>query len=202
MVSSKSLTSNKQPALGGGEDTEVRHVGVPAQLDVAARGRRAGQVGRHEARRPAQEGEGGLEHPAPAHGHESGDPRGVLGVEQRDGIGAVGRRLPPAVAGAGYHRAATAAGATLPVPAVLSHRRRPPHPCGSAKTLPGAAPRGNGARITLLSLAGPRSWSGGVEARAQAAPSSALSWRRTASTLSSMRTFLPTTTPPVSRVWL
>ena len=97
----------QQPALGRGEDAEVAPVGVPAQLHVYARGRGRRQIDRHHPRRPPQEGEGRLEHAAPAHRHEARDASGVLGRRARvDGIGPTRGRLPDAVARAGHDRRA------------------------------------------------------------------------------------------------
>ena len=63
----------QQTSLRRGEDPEVRHVGVAAQLHVQAARRGAGQVGRHDDGRAPHEGEGRLEHPPPAHRHEGGN---------------------------------------------------------------------------------------------------------------------------------
>ena len=83
-----------------GERAEVGQVGVAAELDLAARARRVGQVRGHLRRGPAEEGERRHQHPPVAERHELRDPGGGLLVEQLDRIGAVRRRLPFGVRGA------------------------------------------------------------------------------------------------------
>ncbi len=203
----------QQPSLGRGEHPEVRHVGVSAQLDVQAGRGGPGEIGGHEARRAAQEGEGRLEHPPPPHRHEVGDPS--RRSRRRGG------RWDRAVCAGGSHRAlararhdgaAPAAGSTLPVPPSLRHRSCAPSPKWLTRNDTGRRPPKGTAPGThdliatadrRRSLARPTMMPGGtgVGRVGQAAPCWAC-WRRIASTLSSMRTFLPTTTPPVSSAWL
>ena len=83
----------------------------------------------------------------------------------------------------------------------------PLHPSGVRETVPGAAPRRERRPARRSFDAGTRwrrvpwgwPWHEPVSGGALLLLAS---WRRMASTLSSMRTFLPTTTPPVSSAWL
>ena len=59
-------------ALGRGEAAEIQQVAVAAGLDMNARRRRGGEVGGHDARRAAVEGERRLQHPAVADRDEFG----------------------------------------------------------------------------------------------------------------------------------
>ena len=88
----------QQLPLGRREDPEVREVGVAAELngDARARGRR--EIGRHDQRRAAEEGERRREHPAMTHRDELLDPIRALLLEQRNRVGPIVRRLPRAVA--------------------------------------------------------------------------------------------------------
>jgi hypothetical protein len=63
-----------QVPLRRGEDAEVAEVSVPAGLDVQARTRSRGQIGRHDQCRTPVEGERRDQHPAVTNGHEFLDP--------------------------------------------------------------------------------------------------------------------------------
>jgi hypothetical protein len=76
------------PAVRGREAAEVADVGVAAQLDDDAAGRRPDQVGRHDGRRPAQERERRHGHPLVADRDEPRDARLVLGEHDGDGVDA------------------------------------------------------------------------------------------------------------------
>ena len=86
-----------QPAVGGGEDPEVREVGVAAGLDPQAGIRGLGEVHRHDRRRAAIEGEGRGQHPPVADRNEFLDAALGLVLEHLDRISAAGRRLPLSV---------------------------------------------------------------------------------------------------------
>ena len=73
-VSSKSLMSNISLPLGRAEHAEVRQVRVAAELDVDAGLRRRRQIGRHDQRGAAEEGERGHEHPPVANRNELRNP--------------------------------------------------------------------------------------------------------------------------------
>ena len=89
----------QHPPLRGAEQAEVRQMGVAAQLHGDAGPGRAGQVGGHDRGRAPEERERRHEHPAVPDRDEFGHPRPGLLFEQRDRVGTVRRRLPPAVAG-------------------------------------------------------------------------------------------------------
>ncbi len=59
-----------QMALGGGQQTEVQQMGVPAQLGAQPRRRCRGQVRGHEGGGAAVEAERGFQHPSVAQGHQ------------------------------------------------------------------------------------------------------------------------------------
>ncbi len=86
------------PSLGRAEQPEVGQVSVAAELNDDPGPGSGGQVGRHDHRGPPIEGERGDHHPPAAEGDVLGDPGLGLLLEQRDGIGAPRRRLPPTVA--------------------------------------------------------------------------------------------------------
>ena len=88
-----------QRALGGAEHAEVRQVRVTADLRGDARGRRAGEVGGHQQRGAAIERERRHHHARVPDRHEFLHPRGRLLLEERDRVGAIGRRRPPLMAG-------------------------------------------------------------------------------------------------------
>ena len=72
------------------EQTEVAQVRVAAQLDVQAGMRLPGQVGRHDERSAAKEGERRGQHSAVSDGQQQlTDPRSVLRLQQCDGVWAV-----------------------------------------------------------------------------------------------------------------
>ena len=75
-----------------GEDPEVGQVRVTAQLGPQPGVRRAGQVGRHDERRPAVERERRDQHPPVPDRHELGHPAGRLPLEQLDRVGPQLRR--------------------------------------------------------------------------------------------------------------
>ena len=83
-----------EPPVGRRVGAEVRQVRVAAQLGVQARPRRAGEVGGHEVRGAAVEGERRDEHPPVADRHELGHARLRLLLEQGDRVGAIRGRLP------------------------------------------------------------------------------------------------------------
>ena len=91
----------EQGPLGRCEDAEVGEVRVAAELGHQAGPRRVPEVGGHDPRGAAIEGERRDQHAAVAHGHEVGLAGGVLLLQERDGIGTVRRRLPAGVAGRG-----------------------------------------------------------------------------------------------------
>jgi hypothetical protein len=93
-VSSKSLRSNSSSRSGRGEDAEVAEVGVAAELDAQARGRDAGEVGRHDGGGAPVERERAHRHAGVAQWDETGDAIGVLRSQYRHGIGSSGGRLP------------------------------------------------------------------------------------------------------------
>ncbi len=92
-------------ALRRGEATEVREVGVAAELHLDPRARGPGQIGGHHVGGPAEEGERRGDHPPVADRDQLGHARRGLLLQQRDRIGAVGPRLPLGVARAGRLRA-------------------------------------------------------------------------------------------------
>ncbi len=98
-VSSKSFRSNSRLPLGRGEHTEVRQVGIAAELNVEAGPGRVLQVGGHDLGRAPVERERRDHHPSVAHRHQVGLTRRVLLLQQGDRIGAVRGRLPARVAG-------------------------------------------------------------------------------------------------------
>ena len=83
-----------QPPLRGGEDAEVAHVRVAAQLHVQPGVLRARQIGRHDQRAAAVERERRRDHAPVPDRDELGHPRGCLALQQRDRVGPpVGREL-------------------------------------------------------------------------------------------------------------
>ena len=88
----------QQAPFRGGEQAEVRQVGVAAQLGIEAGHRRARQVRRHDPGGAAVEGERRDRHPAMPHRHQIRLPGQILLLEQGDGIGTVRGRVPPRVA--------------------------------------------------------------------------------------------------------
>ena len=93
-VSSKSLSAEDEPPVGRREGAEVGQVRVAAELGVQPGTRAAGQIGRHQVRSAAVEGERRDEHPAVADRHQLGHARLRLLLEQLDRVGPVRRRLP------------------------------------------------------------------------------------------------------------
>ena len=93
------VDAEDEPSIGSGEGTEVREVGVAAELDLQTRPRLARQVGRHEVGGTAVERERGHEHPPVADRDQLGHPRRVLLAEQLDRIAPAGGRPPVAVCG-------------------------------------------------------------------------------------------------------
>ena len=91
-----------QAPLGGAEDAEVRQVGVAAELDAQAAGRRGGQVGGHDQGRPAVEGEGRDQHAPVADGHELGHAGLRLALEQGDRVRALRAGVELGVGRAGH----------------------------------------------------------------------------------------------------
>ena len=81
-------------AIGRREQPEVRQVGIAAALHAQPRRRAARQVGRHDRRGPAIEGERRDDHPPVPDRHELGHPRGVLLVDDADRVRPA-RRAPP-----------------------------------------------------------------------------------------------------------
>ena len=86
-----------QPAVGGGEDPEVREVRIAAELHPQAGIRGLGEVHRHDRRRAAEEGEGRGQHPPVADRNEFLDTALGLVLEHLDRISAAGRRFPVSV---------------------------------------------------------------------------------------------------------
>ena len=84
-------------AVGGGEAAEVRQVRVAAELGVQPGARAGREVGGHQVRGAAVEGERRDEHAAVADRHELGHAGLRLLLEQLDRVGAVQGRLPVAV---------------------------------------------------------------------------------------------------------
>ena len=89
-----------EPAVGGGEDAEVRQVRVAAELGGDAGRRATGEIGGHDRRGAAEERERRGEHPAVADRDELGHPRRGLLLQDRDRVGPVGGGLPLGVAAA------------------------------------------------------------------------------------------------------
>jgi hypothetical protein len=87
-----------EPTFGRGEDAEVRDVGVAAELSDEAGARRQREVGGHDLRRAAVEGERRGEHPAEADRDELLHARRVLALEELDRVGALRRRVEGGVA--------------------------------------------------------------------------------------------------------
>jgi len=85
----------------GGVGAEVGEVGVPARLHPEIGAWRGGEVGGHDRRRAAVEGERRGEHAAVAKRDQIGHPIRGLAFEHLDRIWTVRRRLPVAVARAG-----------------------------------------------------------------------------------------------------
>ena len=86
-----------EPPLRRAEQTEVRQMRVAAQLHGPAARRRRGQIGGHDERGAAEEGERRGEHPAVADRHQLRHSRGVLAAEQVDRIRTRRRGLPRGV---------------------------------------------------------------------------------------------------------
>jgi hypothetical protein len=78
-----------QAPFRGGEHPEIAQVGVPAQLGIERGPGSAGQVGGHQQRRAAIEGELRHQHPSIPDRHQIRHPVGGLAVQQVDRI--VGR---------------------------------------------------------------------------------------------------------------
>ena len=74
----------QHPPLGGAEQTEVRQVGVTAQLHGHARHRGCCQIGRHDQRGAPVERERRDQHPPVPDGHQLGNPALRLLLQQRD----------------------------------------------------------------------------------------------------------------------
>ena len=87
--------------LGRAEHAEIGEVGVPADLSVEPRVRRARQIRCHDQGRAAEEGERGDQHAAVADGHQRGHPGRRLLFEQRHRVGSVRGRFERGVAGPG-----------------------------------------------------------------------------------------------------
>ncbi len=79
-----------QLPLDGGEQPEVREMGVAAALHREPTARRRGEIARHHRGGAAEEGERGDQHPAVADRDELGDPRALLPFQQRHRVGALG----------------------------------------------------------------------------------------------------------------
>ena len=88
-----------QLPLGGGEHPEVRQVRVAANLDRQPGARGGGQVGGHDQRGTPVERERRHQHPAVTDRNQLRNPACRLLLQQPDRVGAVGRRLPAAMAG-------------------------------------------------------------------------------------------------------
>ena len=94
------VDAEDQPSIGRGERTEVREVGVAAELDLQTGAGRVREIGRHEVGGAAVERERGHEHPPVADRDQLGHARRVLLPEQLDRIApADGRRHELAVSG-------------------------------------------------------------------------------------------------------
>ena len=94
----------QQPAFGRGERTEVRQVSVPAQLHRQTRPRRVLEVGGHDPRGTAVEGERRNHHPTVTHRDEVGLARLVLLLQQkRSGQGGRKRVSNPCGSTRGLH---------------------------------------------------------------------------------------------------
>ena len=76
------------------EHPEVRQVRVAAQLDRQVRAWRVGKVGGHQVGGTTVEGERGHQHPAVPEWDQLLHATGSLLLEQGDGVGPIGRRLP------------------------------------------------------------------------------------------------------------
>lgn len=87
-------------ALGRGEAAEVHQVGIAACLHAQPAGRRVGQVGGHQRRRTAVEGEGRTRHAAEADRHQRGQPALVGAADDVDRIGPALGWLPSGMRGA------------------------------------------------------------------------------------------------------
>ena len=88
------VDAEHHPPVGRGVATEVRQVGVAAELRVEPRSRPAREIRGHQVRRTAVEGERRDEHPAVADRDELGHPRLRLLLQQLHRIRSVQRRLP------------------------------------------------------------------------------------------------------------
>ena len=88
----------QQPPFGRSERTEVRQVGVPAQLDGQSRPRGVLQVDGHDLGGTAVEGEWRDHHPTMAHRDEVRFTRLVLLLQQDDRVRTVGGGFPTLVA--------------------------------------------------------------------------------------------------------
>src|SRR5215471_18947095 len=84
--------------LRRGEAAKIEQVAVAARLDMKPGGRRLREIRGHDRRCPPKEGEGGLEHAAPAYGDQLRRAPLVRGLEEDEGIRAVARLRPLAVA--------------------------------------------------------------------------------------------------------
>ena len=91
-VSSKSFRSNRSVPLGRGEHAEVRQVGVAAELDGQTGGRGVREIGGHDLRRAAVEGERRDHHPPVPDRHQVGLAGEVLLLEQPHRVRARGGR--------------------------------------------------------------------------------------------------------------
>ena len=111
----------QQGPLRRSEHPEVRQMGVTAQLDFQAGGRRVLQVGGHDLGRAPIERERRHHHPAMANRDQVRFPGQVLGLQERHRVGAVTGRRPSAVA----RQEATAPGRPCPSSGVHRHSGAP-----------------------------------------------------------------------------
>ena len=99
------VDAEDQASIGRGEGAEIGQVGVAAELDLQAGPGRAGQVGRHRGRSPAEEGERRHQHPPITDGTSSCTRGSALLFHQLDRISPIGGRLPFGVLRARHARA-------------------------------------------------------------------------------------------------
>ena len=117
------VETEDEPPIRCGVDAEVREVRVSAELRVQSRPRPVGEVGCHEIRPAAEEGERGGQHAPVPNGAELGKTRLSLLLEKIDRVSADLRRLPRAV------RRASELGASGPSPRSALGRRHVRRAC-------------------------------------------------------------------------
>ena len=133
----KAVHVEDQIPLRRTEYAEVAQVRVAAGLDREPGARSRRQVMRHDHRGTAQEGKRRREHPAVADGDQVGQPCAVVLLQQRDRVGAAGRRAPAGVRGARHLGALGATCAPALVVCLSLDHWIPPEPVCAARPAAG-----------------------------------------------------------------